>query len=254
VLWAFSILYWAFFCLTLPLGFLGALLVYAVTRPFDPKGRALHMYTCAWGMFYISANPIWSLEVRGREKIPRRGAAVIVANHASLIDILVLFGLYRQFKWVSKASNFKIPIIGWLMRLNRYVYLVRGDRRSVIAMMNECRELLGRKVPVLIFPEGTRSATRGLQGFKDGAFSLAKETGAPIIPVAVLGTGEALPKHGLILRRRMDARVEVLDALDPGDFASVADLRDATHARMAEALEAHMREEEEDHTSRAANQ
>ena len=237
MLWAFSILYWAFFCLTLPIGLVGALIIYAVTRPFDRRGRALHMYTCYWGMFYIAANPIWSLKVTGREKVPRRGAAVIVSNHASLIDILVLFGLYRQFKWVSKASNFKLPIIGWVMRLNGYVHLVRGDRRSVIAMMNECRELLAHRMPVLIFPEGTRSETRGLQGFKDGAFSLAKETGAPIIPIAIHGTGEALPKHGLILRRRMEAQVEVLDALDPAAFGSVAELRDATHARLAHALE-----------------
>ncbi|MGH2754212.1 MAG: lysophospholipid acyltransferase family protein [Actinomycetota bacterium] len=236
MLWGFSILYWAFFCLSLPLGFAGALLVYLVTFPFDRHQRALHRYTCAWGMFYIAANPIWSVRVTGRDKILRRGAAVIVANHASLIDILVLFGLYRQFKWVSKASNFKLPIIGWLMRLNRYVHLVRGDRASVIAMMNRCRELLGQRIPVLIFPEGTRSATKGLQGFKDGAFTLAMESGAPVIPIAVHGTGEALPKHGLILRRRMDAHVEVLDPIDPARFGSVQELRDATHRALSAAL------------------
>lgn len=254
MLWGFSILYWAFFCLTLPLGLLGALVVHVVTRPFDRGGRALHMYTCAWGMFYVAANPIWSVRVTGREKIPRRGAAVIVANHASLIDILVLFGLYRQFKWVSKASNFKLPIIGWVMRLNHYVYLVRGNRESVIAMMNECRELLAHRVPVLIFPEGTRSATRGLQGFKDGAFSLAKETGAPVIPVAIYGTGAALPKHGMILRKRMEAHVEVLDALDPAAFGSVAELRDAAHAAMAEALQAGETAHADEPTVRASNE
>jgi 1-acyl-sn-glycerol-3-phosphate acyltransferase len=138
------------------------------------------------------------------------------------------------------------------MRLNGYVYLVRGDRNSVIAMMNECRDLLAHRMPVLIFPEGTRSETRGLQGFKDGAFSLAKETGAPIIPVAIHGTGEALPKHGFMLRRRMQARVEVLDALDPAAFRSVAELRDATHAQLARSLgsgESELR----DHDVRASN-
>ena len=236
MLWGFSILYWAFFCLTLPLGFIGALFVYVVTLPFDRQQRALHMYTCAWGQFYIAANPLWSIRVSGREKIPKRKGAVIVANHASIIDILVLFGLYRQFKWVSKASNFKLPIIGWLMRLNRYVYLVRGDRASVIAMMNRCRDLIAHKIPVLIFPEGTRSATRGLQGFKDGAFTLAMESSAPIIPVVVHGTGEALPKHGVILRERMNAAVEVLDPIDPKAFGSVDELREATHAAMSAAL------------------
>ena len=69
--------------------------------------------------------------------LPWRGAAVLAANHESLGDILVLYGLYRPFKWVSKASVFKVPILGWNMRLNRYVSLVRGDKISIAKMMAE---------------------------------------------------------------------------------------------------------------------
>jgi 1-acyl-sn-glycerol-3-phosphate acyltransferase len=116
------------------------------------------------------------------------------------------------------------------------VRLVRGDRESIRAMMAHCRAHLARGSPVLIFPEGTRSATGELQAFRDGAFKLAHETGCPLIPVVVRGTFESLPKHGAVLRSRMDGEVTVLDPLDPKAFPSAPALRDATRALFERAL------------------
>jgi 1-acyl-sn-glycerol-3-phosphate acyltransferase len=90
---------------------------------------------------------------------------------------------------------------------------------------------------VLLFPEGTRSADGRLQPFKDGAFRLARDARVPVIPVAVSGTHETLPKHGMVLRNRMDARVRVLEPLDPAAFPDVASLREAARAAIARALE-----------------
>ncbi len=232
----FSVLYWAFICLTLPIFFVGALIVFALTAWWDRRRLLLHLYSCFWACFYVYANPLWRLRVTGRERLPWRGPAVLVANHASLIDILVLFALYRPYKWVSKTENFKLPFIGWNMSLNGYVPLVRGDRESVKRMMVRCRELLNQGAPVLIFPEGTRSKDGRLQDFKDGAFQLAHELQCPVIPIAVTGTAEALPKHGLILRKKMNAKVEVLEPIDSAAHAGVAELRDATHKALAEWL------------------
>ncbi|MGI8844965.1 MAG: lysophospholipid acyltransferase family protein [Thermoleophilaceae bacterium] len=170
------------------------------------------------------------------DRLPWKGPAVIVANHASLVDILVGFGLYRPFKWVSKRSNFAIPFIGWNMRLNGYVELIRGDRDSVLSMLARCSVLIGQGNPVLLFPEGTRSHDGKLRPFKDGAFELAIEHGVPLIPVALHGTGSALPKHGMVLREHVDAHVDVLAPLDPVDYDSVAELRDASRDRIAAAL------------------
>jgi 1-acyl-sn-glycerol-3-phosphate acyltransferase len=236
VLRPFSVAYWAFICITCPVFFVGAVLVWLVTLPFDRRRVVLHLYSCAWAVFYVYVNPLWKLRTTGREHLPWRGPAVIVANHASLVDILVLFDLFRPFKWVSKAENFKLPFIGWNMRLNGYVSLVRGDRESVAAMLDHCRRLIARGNPVLFFPEGTRTRDGRLQPFKDGAFELALEHGIPLICVAVHGTGRALPKHGMILKEHVDAHVEVLAPLDPGDFASVDALRDAARERIAAAL------------------
>jgi len=206
--------------------FLGAVLLWAVTLPFDRDGRVLHLYSCFWGQLYFYVNPLWRLTVEGREHLPWHGPAVLVANHESLGDILVLFGLYRPFKWVSKAENFKLPLIGWNMRLNRYVPLVRGDKESIIRMMAGCEHWLSRGVPILMFPEGTRSFDGQVKPFKDGAFTLALKTGAPIIPVVLTGTARTLPKHGLVMQTKTHCRVRVLPPLDPRGFTSVHALRD----------------------------
>ncbi len=151
-------------------------------------------------------------------------------------DILVLFDLFRPFKWVSKSEIFRVPVIGWNMRLNGYVPLVRGSGESVRRMMARCGELIDQGVPVLLFPEGRRTDDGRLQPFKDGAFDLAVRHGVPVIPIAVHGTGRALPKHGMVLREQVDARVQVLPALHPADHADVRALRDAAHHSIDTAL------------------
>ena len=195
-----------------------ALALWLVTTPFDRNGRVLHLFSCFWAQLYFYVNPLWRLRVEGRQKLPWRGPAVLVANHQSLGDILVLFGLYRPFKWVSKASVFKAPFLGWNMFLNRYVGLVRGDKASIQLMMRACERWLDRGVPVLLFPEGTRSETGEVKPFKDGAFRLSISKNCPVIPIVVTGTAKTLPKHGLVLHHQADCVVRVLDPVDPAPF------------------------------------
>lgn len=213
-----SVLFWAFLCLSCIPAFIGAVLIWLVTLPFDRNGRVLHLYSCGWAQLYFWVNPWWKLRIEGREKLPWNGAAVIAANHESLADILVLFGLYRPYKWVSKQSVFKVPLIGWNMRLNRYVGLVRGNKESILKMLADCEYWLDRGVPVLIFPEGTRSSDGQVKPFKDGAFHLAVRKKCPVYPVVLTGTARSLPKHGFVLRETADCRVRVLDPVDPAQF------------------------------------
>ena len=211
-------------------------MLWAVTAPFDRRKLLLHLYSSAWAVLYIRVNPLWRLHTSGRRLLPWRGAAVLVANHASLIDILVLFDLFRPFKWVSKAEIFRVPVIGWNMRLNDYVPLVRGSSESVRRMMAHCDRLLAAGSPVMFFPEGRRTDDGRLQAFKDGAFELAIRHQIPVFPIAVHGTRRALPKRGLVLRDRVDARVQVLAPLDPAGFADTAALRDAARHEIDAAL------------------
>jgi 1-acyl-sn-glycerol-3-phosphate acyltransferase len=116
-------------------------------------------------------------------------------------------------KWLSKAELFRIPVMGWLMHLAGDVPVKRGFGPSAIEAMARCREILSRRVSVMVFPEGTRSPTTDLLPFKDGAFRLAVDAGVPILPLALHGTGTALPKHDWRFGRST-AIVEVLDPVE----------------------------------------
>jgi len=214
-----SALYWIFIILSSVAMFSVALLCWALTLPFDRRKVILHRLTCFWASFYTWINPAWPVEVVGREKIDPNEAYVMVADHRSLLDIFVLFRLFRHFKWVSKVENFRIPCIGWNMYLNQYIQLKRGDRSSVAEMLRACRENLAAGNSIMMFPEGTRSPTGKLRGFKPGAFNLAMDAKRPLLPIVVHGTASALPKRGVILQGRHRILIEVLDPIAYATFA-----------------------------------
>ena len=123
---ALSLSFWAFMLASSLLIFPVAVIVWLATYAFDRRLKALHLLTCFWGSLYSWLNPLWRVRIEGREKLRANETYVIVANHQSLLDILVLFRLFAHFKWVSKIENFRIPLIGWNMLLNRYIPLSRG--------------------------------------------------------------------------------------------------------------------------------
>jgi 1-acyl-sn-glycerol-3-phosphate acyltransferase len=208
-----SVLFWAFLVTSSALLFPVAFAIWALTAAFDRKKRILHQFTCFWASLYSWLNPAWRVHVEGREKIRRGVAYVMVANHQSLLDILVLFRLFVHFKWVSKIENFRVPFIGWNMSLNGYVKLKRGDRQSIGEMMSTCSRVLDDGSSIMMFPEGTRSPDGRLRAFKHGAFTLAQGSGCPILPILVEGTADALPKRGFVLQGRHAIRIRVLDEI-----------------------------------------
>ena len=214
-----SLAFWAFLVLSSLALFPIALAVWALTAPFDRRGVVLHRFTCFWASLYTWLNPAWPVVVEGREHIRPGVPYVMVSNHQSLVDILVLFRLFRHFKWVSKIENFRVPLIGWNMRLNRYIPLVRGNRDSVVRMMRECEVTLAGGSSVMIFPEGTRSLDGRMRAFKTGAFELALRTRAPILPIALDGTARALPKRGYLLQGQHPILVRVLPEIAPESYA-----------------------------------
>ncbi|MEQ8438872.1 MAG: lysophospholipid acyltransferase family protein [Ilumatobacter fluminis] len=214
--------FWAFVTVSSILLFPIAVVIWVTTVLFDRRLVLLHRFTCFWASLYTWLNPVWSVTVDGRDKIRRGTTYVMVANHLSLLDILVMFRLFRHFKWVSKIENFTVPFIGWNMRLNRYIRLRRGDRESVIEMMAACERTLGEGSSIMMFPEGTRSSTGELRPFKPGAFELALATQTPILPIVITGTSEALPKRGFVLQGRHPIRIRVLDPIPYEEFAHLS--------------------------------
>ena len=210
-----SLVFWGVVVLSSILLFPVAVLIWLVTVLFDRRLVLLHRFTCFWASLYTWLNPLWPVTITGRENIRPGTTYVLAANHLSLLDILVLFRLFKDFKWVSKAEIFKVPLIGWNMSMNRYIRLQRGQRDSVVQMMKQAQQTLESGSSIMMFPEGTRSKSGELQRFKTGAFELALATGVPVVPIVISGTHNALPKHGFVLQGRHEIGVHVLAPVDP---------------------------------------
>lgn len=210
--YVFSVAFWLVFLVTSPFAFLGAVLLAAATARSDPRRNLLHAYVSRYMFGLLKLNPLWDVRVDGREKLPST-PCVIAANHQSMADILAAFGLLHPFKFVSKASLFRVPLVGWAMRLCRYVPLERGRPRSTRQMLDTCRGWLRAGVSVLIFPEGTYSTGGKMLPFRRGAFVLAVEERVPIVPVRIEGTSDLIDGDGPWLQPRATVRVRVLDPI-----------------------------------------
>jgi 1-acyl-sn-glycerol-3-phosphate acyltransferase len=218
--WLLSALYWSWLTLSSIVLFVGALVVWLLTVLFDRRLVALHLYTSLWASLYVWTNPAWKVTIRGRDKIRPGVAYVMVSNHQSLVDILAVFGLFVPFKWVSKIELFSIPIIGWNMRLNRYIALRRGDSASIEHMYRAAQRALAQGCSVFLFPEGTRSETADVRPFKHGAFVLAQKMKVPILPLSISGSHDALPKKSLMLVGHHHITVSVLDEIPHEQIAA----------------------------------
>ena len=169
--------------------------LFLTTMWFDPQRKIGHWYAQRWGRLVTKLNNRWSFEVVFPERIPQNKPMVVVANHQGMGDIMMAFCMDLHFKWISKAANFYVPCMGWFMYHAGYIPLRRGSKTSVLNCLARSRKYLDDGVSVLFFPEGTRSKDGTVGGFKVGAFKLAIEGQVDILPLAIAGTANALPKH-----------------------------------------------------------
>lgn len=213
-----TFLYFAYFFLSA--FFLSAvnLFVVAITAAFDPARRLAHVISCHWAFHHVWLNPLWKTRFVDKHRIDPKKTYVLVANHQSYADILVLYGLCKPFKWVSKDSVFKVPCLGWNMTLNQYVRIKRGDLKSTKEMMQVCRSWLKMGVSLLIFPEGTRSDDGEIQPFKNGPFKLAVDADVEVVPIVINGTFTVLPKNARALNFQTPLTIKVLEPVDSKDF------------------------------------
>jgi 1-acyl-sn-glycerol-3-phosphate acyltransferase len=228
-----SLLVWSYFLASLPVLWTVSALIWLAALPFDPRRTAMHAFTCWWGAHYVRLVRAWNVVIEGREHINPNRTYVLAPNHQSALDILLLYGIHRHFKWIAKREAFKIPIIGWVLWMNDYVGVVRGESRSIQRMMEECERHLRSGSSIMIFPEGTRSLDGRLRKFKHGAFTLACKARVPIVPIAIEGSFTALPKSAFLLQStpeggRLRIVVRALPPVDPetakGDPAELQEL------------------------------
>ena len=187
-------------------------LIRVATMPFD-RGAYWAGYTFrAVARVHGRLNPLWTFTVRGNVPNDPRLPYVVVSNHESFVDMLAISQIPIEMKWVAKSTFFNIPIVGFLLMLSRDIKLVRGAKGGGAHVYTEAANRLSTRTSVMLFPEGTRSASGELGAFKDGAFKIAIEAQAPILPLVVHGTRNALIKHDWRFGR-CDAVVQILDPI-----------------------------------------
>jgi 1-acyl-sn-glycerol-3-phosphate acyltransferase len=230
-----TLYYWLVFLSSILVGLVLASVLFVVSTPIDKNRQAMHWLIAHWGFQYIRVWPGWRVKVIGREKIPK-GRVVFVANHQSMADVISVLGLYAPYKFVSKAELFRVPVLGWLMSMARYVPVERGKPHSMARMIEECRGWLRSGVSVLIFPEGTYSGGKRMLPFKRGAFTLACEEQVPVVPVVLKGTPELIHEDGPWMSPRAHVSVEVLDTIAPLPKGQEDELSKKVRAVLAERL------------------
>lgn len=237
---ALAIWTWFELCVLSLVCFFIQLVLAPLTWPFDRNRVITGSLYRRVAVLVSRLTPLWDFQVVG-SRPARLGRTVVVSNHCSQADPFLISGVPWEMKWLGKASLFKVPVMGWSMWLAGDIPVVRGEKASARSAMARCARYLERGMPVMIFPEGTRSLTDEIGPFKDGAFQLAITTGADILPLAVHGTASALPVHDWRFGRSR-ARVAIGDPISTAGMS----LEDIPHLKQIvreeiEALRAKLR-------------
>jgi len=145
-----------------------------------------------------------STSLHGKERIVPGVSYILVPNHGSIIDPLVLGpGLYAGslfFRWVMKRELLQIPLFGWGLKTLGAVELDRSNSNSGLTLLQRARDRLKDGWSLVIFPEGTRTRDGELLPFKRGTFVLAIQTGTPILPITTNGTFRILPRGTMMIK------------------------------------------------------
>jgi 1-acyl-sn-glycerol-3-phosphate acyltransferase len=146
---------------------------------------------------------LWScgirVEVSGLENVDRRRPSIFMSNHQSVIDIAAILATIPvvNVRFVAKRELTRIPLFGWALPLSGQIIVDRGNRARAIESLRRGAERIRAGTHVIVFPEGTRSQTGSLAGFKSGGFHLALQAAVPIVPVSVSGSHHITPKRSL---------------------------------------------------------
>jgi len=167
---------------------------------YSPGGEVAHFCMRGW-----SKSILWFCRVKvyvdGIENVALDRVQIFAPNHASHFDIFILNKVLPvKFGWVAKAMLFKIPFMGWHMKLNNYISIDRSNREKAIKSLDDAAEKVKNGNRIIIFPEGTRSRQGEMLPFKKGLFHLCVKTGVPIVPIYIKGSYNVLRPDSPLLR------------------------------------------------------
>ncbi len=160
---------------------------------FDRSGRRLHWFSRTWS-WLIMKTILSPVKVIGLDKIDTSRPHVYAVNHASAIDIPVLYiHLPFQFRIVFKKELLSYPVVGWQLKRSGQVCIDQQKPTNSIAAIRSAVKSLKAGMPLVIYPEGGRTPDGEIKPFLPGAFFLALKAQVDIVPVALVGTYELLP-------------------------------------------------------------
>lgn len=220
----FSIYVWISYGFIFLLFFIAISITFLFTFPFDKYHKIPNkvLSKMAWCMMRIS--PGWKINIKGSEKFDSTKPTIFIANHESFLDIPLLFQLPWRMKWVVKHSMTYIPVMGWMVKLTGQLTINRSSKSAIKKLSNLVKPI-NDLVPVMIFPEGTRSLDGEVKSFKNGAFLMALEHGFNIQPIVIEGAHEVLKSGSKLLNPKGEFKLSVLDAIDPKDFNGLSELK-----------------------------
>jgi 1-acyl-sn-glycerol-3-phosphate acyltransferase len=201
---------------------LGAVSV--LSSVFDRRGRVAHGCARVWSWLILKTTGV-RVDVLGLDRIQADRTYVFVSNHQSIYDIPVIFAsLPYQLRIIAKASLARFPVLGWHLQRGGHLFVDRRnpDRAGILARW---RSLVSEKLSLIIFAEGTRSWDGHVGRFKAGSFLLALEAGLPVVPIAVVGTRQVMPK-GRLRTEPADVHLVVHDPII-SSYESTPTIQDA---------------------------
>jgi 1-acyl-sn-glycerol-3-phosphate acyltransferase len=185
-----------------------AAIIATLSRLWDRSGDTVLKLARFWSRIVLGV-PGVKLEVVQRAPLDPRRPYIVMANHASMIDIwAVLLAVPVPFRFIAKKQLGAIPIFGWAMRAGRVIFIDRQNAASARRSIEEAARRIKSGQSVVIFPEGTRTRDGRLNAFKKGGFHLALDSGAEIVPVAIQGSRALMPR-GSALMRAGTVRIEI---------------------------------------------
>jgi len=169
---------------------------------FSATGRITHFYCAAlWSKTVLWGSGV-KVEINGLDVIDKGKTYIYIPNHLSIFDIFAMLAyLPVDFKFILKKELMRIPILGWAMRRARYISIDRSSPAKAKRTFKQAVDRIKSGASIVIFAEGTRSKDGHLQPLKKGAFYLAIDSGAPIVPVAIKGTYKIMPKGSLEIKK-----------------------------------------------------
>ena len=177
-------------------GSIGALVLGAI----DKSGDLVLALARLWSRVILGV-PGVKLEVKMRAPLEPGRPYVFMPNHASMVDIWAVFvAIPASFRFIAKKQLASIPLFGWAMAAGRFIFIDRQNAASARRTMDEASRRIRAGQSVVIFPEGTRTRDGRLMPFKKGGFHLAIDSGAAVVPVAIKGSREVMPRGAALIR------------------------------------------------------